>query len=50
MLILFPVQLEGAATGLRYLHKRGIVHGDLKGVRLSPPQNSVPSQICSTTF
>ena len=26
------VQLMGAATGLDYLHSRGIVHGDLKGV------------------
>jgi len=22
----------GTATGLEYLHRRGIVHGDLKGV------------------
>ena len=26
------VQLVGATTGLEYLHGRGIVHGDLKGV------------------
>ena len=29
-------QLEEAATGLHYLHKRNIVHGDLKGVCPSP--------------
>jgi len=33
MLILFPAQLKGAATGLHYLHGHEIVHGDLKGVR-----------------
>jgi len=36
MFILLSAQLEEAATGLRYLHKRGIVHGNLKGVRQSP--------------
>jgi serine/threonine protein kinase len=32
------IQLEGVATGLIYLHSSGMVHGDLKGVRLSPPR------------
>jgi len=32
MLIPPPNQLEEAAAGLYHLHKRGIVHGDLKGV------------------
>jgi len=35
MLTLLPTQLEEAATGLRYLHKREIIHGDVKGVRPS---------------
>jgi serine/threonine protein kinase len=26
-------QLEDVAKGLEYLHKSGIIHGDLKGVR-----------------
>ena len=33
---LLSAQLTDAATGLHYLHERGIVHGDLKGVRLPP--------------
>jgi hypothetical protein len=37
MLTLLPAQLKDAATGLCYLHKRDIVHGDLKGVCPSPP-------------
>jgi len=36
MFTLSSAQLEEAAAGLCYLHKRGIVHGDLKGVRPSP--------------
>ena len=27
------VQLEGVARGLIYIHSRGMIHGDLKGVR-----------------
>ena len=44
MFTLFPAQLEDAATGLGYLHKRGIAHGDLGGVRPLPANVSVPSQ------
>ena len=28
------LQLEGVATGLIYIHNQGVIHGDLKGVRL----------------
>ena len=28
------LQLEGVAKGLIYVHGRGMIHGDLKGVRL----------------
>ena len=28
------VQLRDVATGLIYIHQRGMIHGDLKGVRL----------------
>ena len=28
------IQLEGVATGLIYIHNQGVIHGDLKGVRL----------------
>ena len=27
-----PIQLEGVARGLIYIHHRGMIHGDLKGV------------------
>lgn len=28
--------MRGIALGVEYLHKKGIIHGDIKGVRLSP--------------
>jgi len=40
MFTLPPTQLEEAATGLRYLHQRDVVHGGLKGVRPSLPTPS----------
>ena len=30
-----PVQLKDVAVGLKYLHSQLVIHGDLKGVRLS---------------
>ena len=30
-------QLSGAVQGLKYLHDANLTHGDLKGVRASPP-------------
>ena len=30
-------QLGDVTTGLTYMHGQGIVHGDLKGVRVEPP-------------
>ena len=33
-------QLEDVTRGLIYMHDQGIVHGDLKGVRIEPPNNT----------
>ena len=35
-IVRFP-QLEDVTRGLSYMHDQGIVHGDLKGVRIKPP-------------
>ena len=37
-----PVQLKDVALGLKYLHSQLVIHGDLKGVRLS---NSILSLV-----
>ena len=36
MIILRLPQLEEITRGLTYMHDQGIVHGDLKGVRIEP--------------
>jgi serine/threonine protein kinase len=33
------LQLGGVATGLIYIHGQGVIHGDLKGVRLRWPES-----------
>ena len=48
------LQLRDATKGLIYMHDQGIVHGDLKGVRIEPlasllrapyrPQGEYPNQ------
>ena len=45
-----PTQLRDVASGLHYLHERDIIHGDLKGVRLTAIDIAMYSQrTCSTT-
>lgn len=31
-------QIQGVASGLEYMHNKGVVHGDLKGVCVRTPQ------------
>ena len=49
MFNLLPVQLYEAAMGLRYLHEREVIHGDLKGVRPSSSILFHTQKVCSTT-